>query len=158
MDRLASVFREFARECHGSSALYQALSLRIAEDPEMLTLAAFAQPRQPVPNLLFAAVHAILLRDGDADLSPYYGSLVPDPLPPPGAFPTFRAFALEHGDEIKATLTERLVQTNEVRRAIYLASALARLSREFPERPFHLIEIGTSAGLNLLLDRFGYEY
>ena len=158
MDRLANAFREFAKECHGSSAVYEALSLHIAGDEGLLALASTAQLGQPVPNLLFAAVHAILLRDGDADLSPYYGSLASDPLPPSEAFPAFRTFTLAHREEIETSLAKRLVQTNEVRRTIYLASALARLGREFPDRPFHLIEIGTSAGLNLLLDRFGYQY
>ncbi len=158
MERLTAAFKAFAGECGDSSRLYQALSLSIANDSELLQIAGRARPGQPVPNLLFAAVHALLLEAPDPSLAVYYRSLTENPLSPTHAFPAFRQYVIARCDQIEAILAERLVQTNEVRRSIYIAPAFARIQREFPQRPLGLIEIGTSAGLNLLWDRFSYEY
>jgi hypothetical protein len=47
-------------------------------------------------------------------------------------------------------------QTNEVGRSAALAGGLATVARR-TALPLHLLEIGTSAGLNLRLDRYWYE-
>ena len=51
-----------------------------------------------------------------------------------------------------------MVQTNEVRRSALLLPAFFLVSREAQGRPLYLLEIGTAAGLNLLWDRYGYDY
>lgn len=62
-EALSVLFRNFALiECHLSSPLYQQLSLKIAQDDELLALASHARRGQPVPNLLFGAVHYLLLK------------------------------------------------------------------------------------------------
>lgn len=56
-------FRRFAiRECRGSSELYEQLSLNVAEDEEILRLASAARSGQPIPNLLFGAVHYLWMQ------------------------------------------------------------------------------------------------
>lgn len=50
------------------------------------------------------------------------------------------------------------MQTNEIRRCSYLAPAFTVASEQAAHRPLALIEVGTSAGLNLLWDRYGYRY
>ncbi len=53
LDRMAGRFVRFAaQEACDSSPLYERLSHAIADDPEILALAAHARPGQPVPNLL----------------------------------------------------------------------------------------------------------
>ena len=82
-DKPADRFNAFAdRECAGSSGLYEYLSLRIAEDDDLLEIASAARPGQPVPNLFFGAVHALLLKGTTHPLKHYYKSAVGNPLPP----------------------------------------------------------------------------
>jgi hypothetical protein len=51
---------------------------------------------------------------------------------------------------------DRTPQTNEVGRSAVLMSGLLETAARFP-LPMHLYELGASAALNLLLDRFGYD-
>ena len=51
------------------------------------------------------------------------------------------------------------MQTNEVQRCFGLVSGFLSLARQVgDERPLDLIELGPSAGLNLLWDRYRYRY
>jgi hypothetical protein len=72
--------------------------------------------------------------------------------------PPFREFCLEHRQELQALLAERLVQTNEVRRCACLLPAFALAERTGGGRPLALIELGASAGLNLLWDAYAFDY
>jgi hypothetical protein len=51
---------------------------------------------------------------------------------------------------------DRAPQTNEVGRAAVLMSGLLVIADLFPQ-PLDLLELGASAGLNLLLDRYGHD-
>ena len=112
--KFGQVFRRFSEETYiGSSPLYASLSDGIAEDLDVLDIASSARGR-PVPNLLFAAVHYLLLRGAVDTLSSYYASLTRDPRPNSDAYPHFREFCLAHESAIRDLLSTRLVQTNEV--------------------------------------------
>lgn len=160
-EELARKFRHFALcETGGASPLYEALSLGIAEDRDMLALAAARTPPHPAPNLIFAAVHALLLRGEEHALAEFYPTITGGPTPVGDPFPAFRAFCREHRAELERLLATRFVQTNEVGRSALLLTGLGELAREAGAdvRPLTLIEVGASAGLNLLLDRFTYEF
>jgi hypothetical protein len=155
---LAQRFERFAqRECH-VSPLYERLSFGIVEDPELLAIAAQAQPGQPVPNLFLAAVHFLLLQGRQHALTAYYPSLSPATPLATDPYPSFHAFCLEHREKILELISTRLVQTNEVRRCACLLPAFAVVVAHRHGRPLALVEIGASAGLNLLWDRYGYDY
>ncbi|EOP53652.1 hypothetical protein IKQ_02492 [Bacillus cereus VDM053] len=62
-EKVANLFRNFSvNECKGSSDLYEYLSIKISEDEEVLTLASYAQPGKPVPNLLLGSTLFIVKR------------------------------------------------------------------------------------------------
>lgn len=144
--------RNWGKHTHGSP-LYARLVEVVADDPELLRVMNRIQHRPP-PNLLFAAVQYLLMEDTGAPLSRYYLSIVGEPLPPADVGPVFHDFVLEHEDDIVDLGNTRYTQTNECRRCV----ALLPLTMMAPFDRFHLVDIGTSAGLNLGLDRYRYRY
>lgn len=158
-DVLTRRFQRFAeREAEpGFSPLYAQLCRGIAVDPEVLALAADAQPGQPTPNLLLAAVHYLLLSGILHPLADFYPSLTSSP-DLTDAYPAFHSFCLEHSATIRNLLLTRRVQTNEVARCACLLPAFELVARQGQGAPLSLIEMGASAGLNLLWDCYGYDY
>ncbi len=157
---LSRRFRRFGeRECVPASPLYGQLAVGIAGDANLLLIAAGARAG-PVPNLFLAAVHFLLLQGAAHPLAEFYPDLAgraaraPDDDP----FPLFRAFCLAHAGAIGELIATRLVQTNEVRRCACLMPAFAAVARQAGDRPLALVEVGASAGLNLLWDRYHYDY
>ena len=110
-----------------------------------------------MPNLFFGAVQYLLLKGYDHELKEFYGSMVNRPKEAAAAFPSFRLFCLQKRNDIIPILQSKRVQTNEVRRCAYLYPAFCYIY-ENTNKPLALIEIGTSAGLQLCWDKFGYDY
>jgi hypothetical protein len=158
LEALSRRFHRFATlETGGSSPLYERLCLGISQDADVLALAAQACS-QPVPNILLAAVHYLLLKGVQHPLALFYPSVSNATQLGDDPYAHFRAFCLEHRDEILNLIRTRLVQTNEVGRCAYLALAFGIVAERAGHRPVALIDVGTSAGLNLLWDHFGYDY
>lgn len=158
-ERVVRAFLHFARiECPGSSPLYERLSYAIAKDDELLSLASHARLGQPIPNMLFAAVQYLLLGGVQHRLAAFYPGLIEAAADSDDPFPVFRAFCLEHASTITMLLRTRLVQTNEVRRCACLLPAFGMIAEQDALRPLALVEVGTSAGLNLFWDRYCYDY
>jgi len=156
--KLSQRFRNFANnECKGSSKLYESLSLKIAADDELLDLSLNAKEGQPVPNLLFGAVHYLLLKGNEHVLKEYYQSIVRHPLELENSFDVFKDFCKIYKDDIISILKNKLVQTNEVRRCAYLYPSFCFIYNKI-KKPLSLIEIGTSSGLQLLWDKYNYSY
>jgi hypothetical protein len=160
LDRIAERFRSFGRlECPGRSALYAQLSEGIAGDAALLRLAAHARPGTPLPNVLFAAVHFLLLGGVQHPLAAFYADLDASPSTTDGdPFPALRDFCHEHHEALLPLVATRLVQTAQVRRCSLLLPAFELVFRRGNGRPLALVEIGASAGLNLRWDRYRYAY
>jgi hypothetical protein len=139
-------------ELRGYCPLYEAIARGLADDTALLERVAAVAPREKiVPVLLFAAVKSLVDREPASPLARIYAGGAGDPWPP------FRALVDERFDEIAALLRTRRTQTNEVGRASAVLPALA-VAHARLGRPLALVEIGPSAGLNLLLDCFAYDY
>ncbi|HDX9588952.1 TPA: DUF2332 domain-containing protein [Bacillus pseudomycoides] len=156
--QLSERFENFAKlECRGSSELYEYLSIKISEDDELLELCMNSREGQPVPNLLFGAVHYLLLKGKEHVLKEYYLSITKNPREIDDSFLHFKDFCQVYKDEIISLLKSKLVQTNEVRRCAYLYPIFCYIY-SVVKKPLSLIEIGTSAGLQLLWDKYSYSY
>lgn len=157
--RLAHQFRDFATvRCVGQSPLYEHLSLAVADQEDILAIAAETTPGQPIPNMLFAAVQFLVLKEPDHPLAGFYRSCTRNPLDPASAFPHFAAFVRANEATIRAILRRRRVQTNEVGRCSYLMPAFTLIHRRAGDQPLALVEVGASAGLILAWDRYAYLF
>ncbi|MBA2176308.1 DUF2332 domain-containing protein [Halobacillus locisalis] len=155
---LSERFHDFARkECEGSSDLYEKLASQVAKDDEVLELCSSARVGQPVPNLLLGSVHYLLLKGTHHHLKEYYPSVVHEPKEDSRLFEAFKDFCFENREELKLLLKTKLVQTNEVRRCAYLYPVFNYIYQQ-TNKPLSLIEIGSSAGLQLLWDQYAYSY
>jgi hypothetical protein len=158
LDTLSQRFENFSKlECSGSSELYEFLSFKIANDNDLLQLSTYAREGQPAPNLLFGAVHYLLLTGTQHELKDFFPNLSEQPKKVADSYEAFKHFCLKHRDEIISLLQTKLVQTNEVRRCGYLYPCFSYLYVR-TEKPLALIEIGTSAGLQLFWDKYRYSY
>jgi hypothetical protein len=133
-ERLAAGYRDFAgHEASGRSALYVELAAGVAGDREILEWLDGLPIGKRQPNLLFAAYRALA------------GT--------PEGWAEFRARLGERRSEIEALMLERRTQTNEPARCALMLPLLAALPQ-----PLALLEVGASAGLCLMPDRYGYDY
>ncbi len=158
INRLSKNFKVFAEnECKGSSELYEFLSLKIAGDNEILELASYAKKGQPIPNLLFGAVHYLLLKGEIHNVREFYPSITKKPRDAADSYGYFKDFCKQYADKIIPILENKLVQTNEVRRCAYLSPTFTHIY-DMVKKPLALIELGASAGLQLLWDKYKYSY
>jgi hypothetical protein len=139
------IFESFAAGIESRSPDTAALLRRCARDPLALRLVP-AEPTWEVPHKLVAAVRWLVLA---GEVQGYQDTADP--------WEAFRSVLRDHGDRIARFVREQPVQTNEVQRCFSLLPLFLTLARA-TQRPFDLLELGPSAGLNLLWDRYRYRY
>ncbi len=101
---------------------------------------------------LLAGVHRLVLQGRAPGLQPFYPSVGGD-ASPVGAWAAVRDVIAANLDELRAGLALP-PQTNEVGRAAALVVGLVDAVWRSDLRDVRLVEVGASAGLNLLVDRF----
>ncbi len=154
---LAENFRRWGEQGIRRLPLYGRISLAIAADPEVRDLMLEAPVQQRNPVLLFAAVHDLLLRGADHRLAQRYPTVGGSADAPDDPYPDFRDFVLSRRPEVTELVATRNTQTNEVGRCSVLRPSWGQVAEE-TRTPLGLIELGASAGLNLLLDQWAYSY
>jgi hypothetical protein len=133
-DRVAAAYRWYAEmEAARSSPLFAAYCRAVAHERWLVARLAELPPAKWQPNLLIAAVRFL------------YGT-------PPTA-DAFLEITHGHWDAVAGVVMTRSTQTNEPARCATLLPLLARLPG-----PLALLEVGASAGLCLLPDRYSYDY
>jgi hypothetical protein len=133
MDELRDRYRRFADvECADYGPLYFKLSHAVAEDNEILSFILESPDRQP--NLFLASIHYLA---GSANM--------------PRNADELSQFVKVHREALGKVMRSHHTQTNEVGRCAALLPALG-------PSPVALIEVGASAGLCLMLDRYRYDY
>jgi hypothetical protein len=140
------------------SPLYSRISAGIGQDEELKALCAHARPGQPHANMILGAVHFLLLRGNDHRLKRFYQTVggtssaqTDDP------FPDFRDFVYLHRDAVLTLIETRVTNTNEIGRSALLHAAFRAVAYDTSDA-LSLIEIGPSAGLNLIWDSYGVRY
>jgi hypothetical protein len=155
--RIAERLQRFSELVAADSPLYGRICAELADDPTINQILSRASFEQPVGPIVLAAVQFLLLQGADPALAAHYPSIGGD-IPPVGdPVELFRSFCDEHLDTLSNLVATRTVQTNEVRRCTALMPAFSWVAQQ-AESPLSLIEIGPSAGLNLLFDRYRYDY
>lgn len=156
LNALAERFRAGMREC-ARCGLYVELCRIISQDEILLRIAAERRTGQQPTNLFLGAVHYLLLSEPANELAQWYPSITTHPRPARTVEPVFRAFCRAHRDELVSLMRQRLVQTNEIARAIALRYGLAAVATN-THHPITLVEVGASAGLLLAFDRYGTDF
>lgn len=101
IEYLKERFLSFAEtECKGNSDLYYRLSFQIANDTGLLNIALNTRQGQPIPNIFFATIHYLLLKDQNNELAKYYPSIRKN-LFTEIPYNIFKAFCLTNKNEIK---------------------------------------------------------
>lgn len=131
---VARAYLTFARkEARGRSAAYESLAESVARDAVVTGFIASLPPGKRQPQLVFAAARYLL------------GA--------PPLIEALRDLVSQSPAELTQVITARRTQTNEPARCAALLPALALLPQ-----PLALIEVGASAGLTLLFDRYCYDF
>ena len=154
---LAERFRTLAdTDYAGYSPTYERIARALAAEPDTLALLAGVAPTGRTPVLSFAAVHDIVLAEPDQPLAAIYaGDRREDP------WPAYRALLQARSGDVAERMRTRAIQTNEVGRSAAIAPALAAVAADEAThrgRRLALVEVGASAGLNLLFDRYAATY
>lgn len=154
---LARRFRRWAEiDGRGYSPLYERLAEAAAEDETALRILGRARPGQRRPVMFFAALHELVLRGVEHELSEHFPDARPEPRHDDPA-PAMLDLCRTHEDELSEIVATRVVQTNEVGRCLALLPAL-RVASSRVSGPLALVEVGASAGLNLRFDHYSYRY
>ncbi len=166
VDRLAYRFAAQEQFARGYAPLYARLFGILAgwlrapgreADPLVSWLVEAAAGRRslPVTNLLLAGLHRRVLA-GEVDvakLAAYYPTVGGQTSPGDGPLPGLLREAIQHNQaELGALIQQATVQTNETARGLAWVLPLCFVSW----RVVQLVDLGASAGLNLVADRRRY--
>jgi len=125
--------RAATRDLVGHSALHVAWAAGVAEDQDVVDLLDRLPRERRQPSLIFSVATWL-----GAEATDYDG---------------FRLWLIENWPAVEGAARERRTQTNEVGRCAPLMAALARLPG-----PLALLEVGASAGLCAIPERYSYRF
>jgi len=133
LTEVAELYRDFVLYTRNVSPIYAELAEGVANDRDVLALLRELPEPKRQPNLLFAAARHVAGTPSD--------------------YAEFRSILFSRREAVVATMLARRTQTNEPGWCAAVYPLLAALPQ-----PLALLEVGASAGLCLLPDRYAYEY
>jgi hypothetical protein len=152
--RLAEVYRRFGEvEVAGTSPLYELVAVALSESGEALRAIEAAPARKRHPTVILAALHDLALAGRAPALAAAYaagdGEAAAD-----AAIDTL----LRMTDSVVAIAVARQPRADETGRHAVLYPAIAEAARRTRADAIGLIDVGSSAGFNLNVDRVGITY
>jgi hypothetical protein len=152
-DDLADLWRWMAdQQFRGYSPIYERIAIAVADDRAILELLREAPPAAHLPLAPLGGVRYLLLDGLDHPLGDVYrGRSDADP------GPLFIDVCRQQSAPLLDLLQTRRVQTNDCGRSALLGPALTWVSMRRPG-PLCLVDVGASAGINLLGDRYRMDY
>lgn len=134
LTKLADLYERFATdEARSSSPIYEHLAMYVAQSKDLLNFIATLPAERQQPNLFLAAVRSVC------------GI--------PNSIEALDDAIRLNGEKVRDIILTHTTQTNEPARCAVLLPILATLPQ-----PLALLEVGASAGLCLLPDRYAYDY
>ena len=150
---LAQVYRHFGEEAAAASPLYGRVALALSESAEALRAIEAVPARRRHPKVILAALHDLVLagrapalagayavRDGDAAAAAAIDTL------------------LDMTESVGVIAARRRTRTPDMGRCAVLYPAVAEAARRVGASSVGLIDLASSAGFNLYVDRVGITY
>ncbi|MGZ0146557.1 DUF2332 domain-containing protein [Kribbella sp. WER1] len=148
--RLAEVYRRFGEtEAAKGSGLYAHIATALSESDKALRVIETAPPRSRHPSLILAALHDTALAGQSPALT------ATDVV---SAADVAAEVMAEMGELILQRAAGRKVRNDESGRHALLYPMLAETARRVGAGAVGIIDVGRSAGLNLVMDRVGITY
>lgn len=142
-----------------TSPLYTHLWEHLQHDADLLSILRLVDPDQPLPITFFTAINFLVLAEPSSSLAHFYPYLRPEQTwPVAKAYPFFRTFVLAHQETLREILPTARLQTNEVMRCANLLPAFLLAHQRGGGHALNMVEIGSSVGLNLHWNQYGYRY
>jgi hypothetical protein len=151
---LAQAYRRFGEvDAAGTSPLYERVAVALSESDEALRAIGTAPARKRQPPVILAALHDLALAGRAPALAAAWAA---------GDGDTAAGAAIDTllrmTDSVVAIAARRRVQTFETRRCAVLYPAIAEAAHRVGASAVGLVDVGSSAGLDLHVDRVGITY
>src|SRR5260370_931628 len=151
---LAQVYRHFGEvDAAETSPLYERVAVALSESGEALRAIEAAPARKRHPTVILAALHDLALAGRAPALAAAYAAADGD-----AAAGAAIDALLAMTDSVVAIAVRRQTRINETGRCAVLYPAIAEAARRVGANAVGLIDVGCSAGLNLIVDRVGITY
>jgi hypothetical protein len=152
--RLAEVYRHFGEvDAAETSPLYERVAVALSESEEALRAIEAAPARKRHPTVILAALHDLALAGRAPALAAAYAAADAD-----AAAGAAIDTLLRMTDSVVAIAVRRQTRTFETGRCAVLYPAVAEAAHRVDAHAVGLIDVGSSAGLNLHVDRVGITY
>src|SRR3954462_14874279 len=151
---LAQLYRDFGEvDAAGTSPLYGRVAVALSESDEALRAIEAAPVRKRHPTVILAALHDLALAGHAPALAAAYAAGDGD-----AAAGAAIDTLLGMTDSVVAIAARRRTRSDETGRGAVLYPAIAEAARRVGADAVGLIDVGRSAGLDLIVDRVGVTY
>jgi hypothetical protein len=151
---LAETYRRFAEaDARGTSPLYERVALAVAGSEAALHAVRTLPARRRQPDLVLACLHDLALAGHAPALAAAY-----DTADAEAAADAAVDTLLGQTGAVAAIATRRTVRTDETDRCVVLYPALVEAASRAATGAVGLVDVGASAGFNLLVDRVAITY